>query len=112
MPRSARNFKRLASIQNAHNFYFTENTLNKIITQAGFKILSTEYCRETEFIFALYQKVEFSEKNKTHNYSYKSEVNKAYKVYRNEKLRFLISSILKKMGLLKLIFSLKKKIFN
>ena len=30
------NFQRLASIQNAHNFYFSENTLHKLVTRAGF----------------------------------------------------------------------------
>jgi 2-polyprenyl-3-methyl-5-hydroxy-6-metoxy-1,4-benzoquinol methylase len=48
------NIKRIASIQNAHNFYFTENTLHKIVTKAGFNIISTEHCKETEFIFSFY----------------------------------------------------------
>ena len=52
------NFRRIASIQNAHNFYFTKNTLHKIVSKTGFNIISTEYCKETEFIFALYEKSE------------------------------------------------------
>ena len=47
------NIKKLASIQNAHNFYFSKNTLNKIVTKAGFDLVSIKHCRETEFIFAL-----------------------------------------------------------
>ena len=71
------NFKRLASIQNAHNFYFTENTLHKIVTKAGFKVIASKYCKETEFIFALYEK---SNKNyNDFNYSYLSEVKKIKK---------------------------------
>ena len=62
------NFRRMASIQNAHNFYFTENTLHKIVTKAGFNIISTEHCKETEFIFALYEKSK--ERNINFEYSY------------------------------------------
>lgn len=104
------NFKRLSSIQNAHNFYFTENTLHKIVTQAGFKILSTEYCEETEFIFALYKKDETFEKNISYNYNYRYELKKTNKIYRNEKLRFLISSVLKKTGIHKFIAPIYRKI--
>lgn len=106
------NFKRLSSIQNAHNFYFTENTLHKIVTQAGFKILFTEYCRETEFIFALYEKETSLEKNISYDYSYQNELKKTYKIYRNEKLRFLISSLLKKIGIHKFIASIIRKILR
>ena len=58
----------MASIQNAHNFYFTENTLHKIVTKAGFNIIASEYCKDNEFIFALYEKSR--ERNVNFEYSY------------------------------------------
>ena len=83
--------ERLSSIQNAHNFYFTENTLHKIITKAGFKLISSRYCKETEFIFALYEKSH--EKNFSFQYSYSNEVKKIRKIYRNDLIRFMITKI-------------------
>ncbi len=68
------NFRRIASIQNAHNFYFTKNTLHKIVSKTGFNIISTEYCKETEFIFALYEKSEKT--NIIYEYSYSDEIKK------------------------------------
>ena len=104
------NFKRLASIQNAHNFYFTENTLNKIIIKAGFKIVSSKHCYENEFIFALYEKS--NENNIDYKYSYSNEVKKVKKIYRNEIIRYAISSTLKNIGLYNLFLSLRKKILK
>ena len=104
------NFRRLASIQNAHNFYFTENTLHKIVTRAGFKIISSEHCKETEFIFALYEKSK--ESNINYEYSYSNEVKKIKKIYRYDNIRYTITSILKITGLYSFLFPLRKKILK
>ena len=104
------NFRRIASIQNAHNFYFTENTLHKIVTKAGFNIISTEHCKETEFIFALYEKTK--EKNINFEYSYLNEIKKIKNIYRYDNIRYAITSILKSIGLYSLLLPLKKKILK
>ena len=104
------NIKRIASIQNAHNFYFTENTLHKIVTKAGFGIISTNHCKETEFIFALYEKSK--ERNINFEYSYLNEVKKIKKIYRYDNIRYAITSILKSIGLYSLLLPLKKKILK
>ena len=104
------NFRRIASIQNAHNFYFTENTLHKIVTRAGFRITSSEHCKETEFIFALYEK--FKESNINYEYSYSNEVKKIKKIYRYDNIRYTITRILKTTGLYSFLFPLRKKILK
>ena len=104
------NFRRLASIQNAHNFYFTKNTLHKIVTKAGFNIISTEHCKETEFIFALYEKSK--ESNIVYEYSYSNEVKKIKKIYRYDNIRYTITSILKSTGLYNLLLPFRKSIFK
>ncbi len=104
------NFRRIASIQNAHNFYFTENTLHKIVTKAGFNIISTEHCKETEFIFALYGKSK--ERNINFKYSYSNELKKIKKIYRYDNIRYAITSIFKSTGLYSLLLPLRKKILK
>ena len=104
------NFKRLASIQNAHNFYFTENTLHKIIIRAGFSLISSKYCKETEFIFALYEKSK--ESNINYEYAYSNEVKKIKKIYRYDNIRFKITSILKSTGLYSFLLPFRKNILK
>jgi len=104
------NSRRLASIQNAHNFYFTKNTLHKIVTKAGFNIISTEHCKETEFIFALYGKSK--ERNINFKYSYSNELKKIKKIYRYDNIRYAITSIFKSTGLYSLLLPLRKKILK
>ena len=106
------NFKRISSIQNAHNFYFTENTLNKIITSCGFNLIASEHCKETEFIFSLYEK---SNINNKYEFSYSNEIKFTKKIYRSDNIRYLITKILKIIGLHKILLPLRKsvlKIFN
>ena len=104
------NFRRIASIQNAHNFYFTENTLHKIVTKAGFNIISAEYCKDTEFIFALYEKSK--EININFEYSYLNEVKKIKKIYRYDNTRYAITSILKSTGLYRFLLPFRKNILK
>ena len=104
------NHKRLASIQNAHNFYFSENTLHKIITKTGFKIVSSRYCRETEFIYALYEKS--YEKNIDFNYSYLDEVKKIKKIYKKDVRRIKITKIIKNTGLYNLLLPIRKTVLK
>jgi len=50
--------KKLQSIQNAHNYYFSLNTLNHFFLNNKFKLIKIDYARDNEFIFALYKKIE------------------------------------------------------
>lgn len=50
--------KKLQSIQNAHNYYFSLNTLNHFFLNNKFKLIKIDYARDSEFIFALYKKIE------------------------------------------------------
>lgn len=50
--------KKLQSIQNAHNYYFSLNTLNHFFLNNNFKLIKINYARDNEFIFALYKKIE------------------------------------------------------
>lgn len=47
---------KLQSIQNAHNYYFSLNTLNYFFLNNKFKLIKIDYARDNEFIFALYKK--------------------------------------------------------
>ncbi len=50
--------KKLQSIQNAHNYYFSLNTLNHFFLNNKFKLIKIDYARDNEFILALYKKTE------------------------------------------------------
>ena len=100
------NIKRLASIQNAHNFYFTKNTLNKIVLNAGFDLVSIRHCIETEFIFALYRKNE--NENIKFGYSYSKELKFINNTYRNDNIRFFIIRLLKMFKLFNFFIKIKK----
>ena len=100
------NVKRIASIQNAHNFYFTENTLNKIVCESGFDIVEIKYCKDNEFILALYRKSQ--DKTKNFNYNYIHEVKKIKKIYKNDNIRFFISKILKTLKIYNFLIPFRK----
>ena len=104
------NFTRISSIQNAHNFYFTKNTLHKIVTKAGFNTVSAKYSKDTEFIFGLYEK---SKQNHiVHEYSYLSEVKKTKKIYRYDNIRCMIAKILRSTGLYNLLLPFRKSVLK
>jgi SAM-dependent methyltransferase len=50
--------KKLQSIQNAHNYYFSINTLNHFFLNNKFELIKIDYARDNEFIYALYKKTE------------------------------------------------------
>ena len=50
--------KKLQSIQNAHNYYFSLNTLNYFFLNNKFKLVKIDYARDSEFIYALYKKTD------------------------------------------------------
>ena len=89
--------KYLQSVQNAHNLFFTPNTLNNLIINNGFELLSLEVCKENDFIFALYKKQNNAMK---YNYDLKKEINVSKRMFYFMMLKSYIKKILK---ILKLI---------
>ena len=85
---------KIPSIQNAHNVYFSLNTLNFILNKCGFKKIYFDYCRSTEFIFALFEK---SDKKEKFEYDFSQEVNRVLKIYKKFCIRVNIRKILRKI---------------
>ena len=88
--------KYLQSVQNAHNLFFTPNTVNNLIINNGFELLSLEVCKENDFIFALYKKhntIKFK-------YDFKKEVNKSKKMFYFMMFKYYIKKILKMLKLI------------
>ena len=105
-------FTRIQSIQNAHNYYFSFNTLNYFIENNDFKLLKMNYARDSEFIMAIYKKT----KIKTNfNYKFKNEKKLVNKLIYKYKLKYIIIKILRIFKLEKLakkiIFFSRKKLF-
>tara|TARA_B100001057_G_scaffold30673_1_gene27957 strand:+ start:1616 stop:2644 length:1029 start_codon:yes stop_codon:yes gene_type:complete len=50
--------KKLQSIQNAHNYYFSLNTLNYFFLNSKFQLVKIDYAKDNEFICALYKKTD------------------------------------------------------
>ena len=74
----------MASIQNAHNYYFTPNTLNSMLTKSGFKRIAMEWNQKTDFLFAVYEKCEAS---KMASYHQQEEVDKILRIYNLDNFR-------------------------
>lgn len=80
----------LQSIQNAHNFYFSSNTLNHFILNHNFKLIKLEYVKDNEFILAIYEKID--EKN-NYKFNYKNEKKIIRKIYKKYLIRYIWNSI-------------------
>ena len=86
---------KVPDIQNAHQFYFSPNTLLKIVSMAGFKCLKYKVFRDSNFIIALFEKHEGA----TYEYDFIKEVRKSLSVIHKGKLRYLTGMFLRKMKL-------------
>lgn len=84
--------KKLQSIQNAHNFYFSINTLKYFVLNNKFNLIKIDYCKENEFIFALFEK---SNKNHVYNYDYEEEKLIINKIYNHYLLKYPILKMIK-----------------
>ena len=82
----------IPSIQNAHNYYFSLNTLNYILNKCGFKKIYFDYCKSNEFIFALYEK---SDKIEEFRYNCSNEVKRILKIYNKFRIKNIIRKVLK-----------------
>jgi len=86
--------KHLQSIQNAHNFYFSVNTLNHFVLNNKFKLVKIDSVLDNEFIFALYEK---SDKNGVYAFNYKNEKKIIKKIYKKYLIRYFWSFVLLKI---------------
>jgi len=75
--------KKLQSIQNAHNYYFSFNTLNYFFLNKKFELIKIDYEKNTEFIFALYKK----KKNKNNFFFFKKKKKKIKKKFYIKKIK-------------------------
>jgi len=96
---------KLQSIQNAHNFYFSFNTLNHFIENNKFKLIKMNYAKDSEFILALYEK---TEKKNNYTFDYKAETQLVNKIILKYHLKYIVLKILKFFN----IENFFRKIFN
>ena len=91
---------KLQSIQNAHNFYFSINTLNYFLLNSKFKLIKLDYCRRNGDILALYEKT--SEKGQF-SFNFNNEKKKILKIYRKHLIKFFCIRILKFLKIEKVV---------
>lgn len=61
---------KIPSIQNAHNYYFTQNTLNYFLLNSKFSLIRSIYCKSNNYILALYVK---TDNDNSFSYNFKIE---------------------------------------
>ena len=101
--------KNLQVIQNVHNYYFTENTLNFFILNSNFELIDLKYVKTGklgEIILALYKKK--TKNKKIFEFNFNSEIKKINYLY----LKFLFKQLIVKIIFKKQINELFVKIFN
>jgi 2-polyprenyl-3-methyl-5-hydroxy-6-metoxy-1,4-benzoquinol methylase len=98
------------SIQNAHNFYFSLNTLSHIVTKCGFKRVHLDYklSNVNDLVYALFEKTDNIE---TYKYNYAYEVKKYTRIYYKYCIKIFIKRVLRKI-LRKINPNFEKKIVN
>ena len=95
------------SIQNAHNYYFSFNTLNHFILNNKFKLIKIDYVRDNEFILALYEKTEVQCEYKFDKNLEKKMIKKIFKRYFGKYYgKYIITKFLRYFGLEKIIKNL------
>ncbi len=99
--------KKLQSIQNAHCFYFSINTLKYFFLNNKFNLIKIEYCKDNEFILALFEK---SNKKKEFNFNYEEEKSLIKKIHKNYLLKYPILKMIKLTKSEKLIKNIRKRI--
>ena len=100
-------FEIMQSIQNAHNYYFSINTLNFFVLNSGFKLIKIDYAKDNEFILALYEK---TYSLNYYKYDFKKEIGSVKKIYNNYKIKFLLIMLLNFLGIKRLVLKIYNKI--
>lgn len=101
---------KFSSIQNAHNSYFSLNTLSHIVTKCGFKRVHIEHKQGNvnDIVYALFEKTDEKE---IYQYNYAYEVKKFTKIYYKYCIKIFIKRTLRKI--LRVINpDIEKKIVN
>ena len=98
------------SIQYAHNYYFSLNTLSHIVTNCGFKRIYIDYKQGhvNDMVYALFEK---SDKKEIYQYNYAYEVKKYTRIYYKYCIKIFIKRVLRKI-LRKINSNFEKKIVN
>jgi SAM-dependent methyltransferase len=101
--------KKLQSIQNAHNYYFSLNTLNYFILNNKFKLIKADYARDNEFLMALYEKTE-----KRSEYKFNKKKEREYITYISKIyfLKYILIKFLRLTGLEKISRLIYNKLKN
>jgi hypothetical protein len=100
---------KIPSIQNAHNYYFSINTLEVITSKAGFKKIAMDYCINNDFILGLFEKID----DKTDfYYSASDEIKRILSIYRRFRYRLFFSCLLKMSGFYMAAKHLKRKLLK
>jgi len=85
---------KIPSLQNAHLIYYSKNTLIKMVSIAGFELIDIDIFPMNNFIIALFEKkvsvINFS-------YSYASEAFRVWKIYINDRIKFILSKYYRKI---------------
>ena len=84
--------KKIQSIQIAHNYYFSLNTINYFILKNKFKLIKIDYARNNEFIFALYEK---TKKNSKYDFNYNLEKKIIKSIHRKYLIKYFLIKLLK-----------------
>ena len=82
----------LQSIQNAHNYYFSLNTLNYFILKNKFKLIKIDYARDNEYIFALYEK---TKKNSKYDFDFNLVKKIIMTIHRKYLIKYFLIKLLK-----------------
>jgi len=93
------------SIQNAHNMYFSLNTLQKLLSMAGFACLRIVYFKSNNFITALFEKTDQYSK---FSYDCRKEIVSVSKVYNRERAIYITLEIMRAAGLYRLYKKVKQ----
>jgi SAM-dependent methyltransferase len=101
--------KKLQSIQNAHNYYFSLNTLNYFFLNNKFKLVKIDYARDNEFIFALYKKI-YEKSNFVFNKTLEKKIIK--EILRKYFFKYIIIKMLKLVGIEKIVRNFYNKLKN
>ena len=104
--------KKVQSIQNAHNYYFSLNTLNYFFLNNNFELVNIDYARDNEFIYALYKK---TDQKIAIMFNKKSELKMVKNIIRKNTFKYIIIKILRVVKIEKIIrefYSNLKKILK
>jgi len=89
----------MPSVQLAHNFYFSFNTLMKICSNNGFRLIEKAMYKSNNYLMLLFQRVNKSE---DFYYDYSSEVNNIQNIYYKFGIKNFLLRIYKRLKLYKI----------